>query len=94
MRKYVFTSTCEVCGGEGSANASISAASWLVNEAVVHSDPRACAQYLLRKRTMLDKRERELQDPRFLARAFFRAVWSRFSGVLKKIIPLKSVEVH
>lgn len=49
MNPYVFTVTCDVCGGEGDATARTNAAAYRTDSFISHRDPRVCADVIARR---------------------------------------------
>lgn len=60
MNIYTFPVTCDVCGGEGVGTLRMSAASWLRDSTIVHTDPRVCRDYLELERKRVEQERREL----------------------------------
>lgn len=55
MNPYVFTVTCDVCGGEGAATPRTAAYAWDAYSTISHADPRVCRDVLNSKRRELEK---------------------------------------
>lgn len=48
MNPYVYTATCDICGGPGGATPRTAAAAWDAYSTISHRDPRVCRDYLER----------------------------------------------
>lgn len=57
MNPFQFRVTCDVCGGDASADSNTAAAAWDSRYRIRHSRPEHCAAVLENKRRELEARE-------------------------------------